>query len=335
MSQHDMILDNADGATFRADANAAVQALASSSKGNSAPSTPYAGQLWLDDNTPSSTVWTLNRYDGTDWIVEGYLDTTNNLFIPAGIGAGTNTIASASTVDLGSVPQTSITVSGTTTITSFGTSMLPGQAKIVTFSGALTLTHNGSSLILPGGANITTAAGDQAIVHCLSSGNYRVMYQKATGAAVSGGKLIQSVNTQTGTGSTGTTQIPSDNTIPQNTEGDEYMTLAITPTSASNKLKIEVVYNGTHSAISRNTVALFQDSTAGALAVGQFVNPAAGYEGQCIFTHYMTAGTTSSTTFKVRAGGNAAGTTTFNGTGGVQRYGGVYASSITITEIQV
>ena len=52
------------------------------------------------------------------------------------------------------------------------------------------------------------------------------------------------------------------------------------------------------------------------------------------FTHYMTAGTTSATTFKVRAGADGAGTTTTNGGAGMGRFfGGVMASSITITEI--
>lgn len=185
MSQHDMDVANGSGASVRADINLALKALASTSKGNSTPATPYAGQLWIDDNTPSGTMWTLFCYDGTDSIAVGYIDSTNNVFIPAGIGAGAANVASASTTDLGSTPETSITVTGTTTIESFGTSMKAGQAKIVTFSGALTLTHNGTSLILPGGANITTAAGDQAIVHCLSSGNYRVMYLKANGQAVS------------------------------------------------------------------------------------------------------------------------------------------------------
>ena len=49
----------------------------------------------------------------------------------------------------------------------------------------------------------------------------------------------------------------------------------------------------------------------------------------------MTAGTTSSTTFKGRAGLSAAGTLSFNGFGGARRFGGVMASSITITEVQV
>ena len=49
----------------------------------------------------------------------------------------------------------------------------------------------------------------------------------------------------------------------------------------------------------------------------------------------MTAGTGSSTTFKVRAGGQNAGTTTFNGNVSARKYGGVLLSSLTITEIQV
>ena len=49
----------------------------------------------------------------------------------------------------------------------------------------------------------------------------------------------------------------------------------------------------------------------------------------------MTAGTTSSTTFKVRAGLTSAGTTTLNGNGGNRKLGGVLNSGIWIREIQV
>lgn len=90
-----------------------------------------------------------------------------------------DTIASGTTTDLGSKSAHALTVSGTTTITGFGT-VKAGTIKFLTFSGALTLTHNGTSLILPGGANITTAAGDVAIVESLGSGNWRCLgYQKA------------------------------------------------------------------------------------------------------------------------------------------------------------
>jgi hypothetical protein len=43
----------------------------------------------------------------------------------------------------------------------------------VVFDGALTLTHNGTSLILPTGANIVTAAGDAALFASEGSGNWR------------------------------------------------------------------------------------------------------------------------------------------------------------------
>lgn len=57
-----------------------LQAVAKLNKGASAPSSPQAGWLWLEDDSPSSTVWTLRIYDGTDWISLGTVDTTTNLF---------------------------------------------------------------------------------------------------------------------------------------------------------------------------------------------------------------------------------------------------------------
>lgn len=83
-------------------------------------------------------------------------------------------IASASTTDLGAVEGAFHDVTGTTTITSFGT-VRAGIWKIVKFEGALTLTHNSTSLILPGAANITTANGDVAIVISEGSGNWRCL----------------------------------------------------------------------------------------------------------------------------------------------------------------
>jgi hypothetical protein len=52
-------------------------------KGPSAPSSPFFGQSWIQDNTPSATVWTLRSYDGADWIALGTIDTTANTFTPA------------------------------------------------------------------------------------------------------------------------------------------------------------------------------------------------------------------------------------------------------------
>lgn len=101
--------------------------------------------------------------------------------------AGDGTIASATTTDLSTVNDGDITVSGTTTITGFGT-LTAGIKKILTFSGALTLTHNATSLILPGAANITTAAGDVAIMRSLGAGNWKCMiYQRAANVYAASG----------------------------------------------------------------------------------------------------------------------------------------------------
>jgi hypothetical protein len=98
---------------------------------------------------------------------------------------GTGTIASASTTDLCSVANPYLAITGTTTITSFGSSCQAGQSKTIRFAGALTLTDNATSLILPNnGANIVTASGDTAIVMALGGGNYVVVsYQYGAGTS--------------------------------------------------------------------------------------------------------------------------------------------------------
>jgi hypothetical protein len=82
------------------------------------------------------------------------------------------TIASAGTTDLATKSEEILSVSGTTTITALGT-VSAGMIKVLVFEGALVLTHNNTSLILPDALNITTAAGDTAVVLSLGSGNWR------------------------------------------------------------------------------------------------------------------------------------------------------------------
>lgn len=114
--------------------------------------------------------------DGTNWqVMQG-----------SGLRGQTVTVASATTCDIGAVASHRVAISGTTTITSFGT--VPNQLRFGSFSGVLTLTHNATTLILPGAASITTAAGDTFIASSDASGNWTVIvYQKASGAAIVGG----------------------------------------------------------------------------------------------------------------------------------------------------
>lgn len=151
------------------------------------------------------------------------------------------------------------------------------------------------------------------------------------------GVMVQKARTDDGAVATGTTTIPLDDTVPQNTEGDQYLSQAITPEATSNKLHIRAQLLVSSSIAAHFIAALFQDSTAGALkAVTTFNAYQTGSGGAVILTidHWMDAGTTSATTFKVRAGANAAGTTTYNGLGSARYLGGVMNSFIEITEFR-
>ena len=158
-------------------------------------------------------------------------------------------------------------------------------------------------------------------------------------AAAGGGKVVQVVNTANTTMSSGTTTIPNDATIPQKTEGTEFMTLAITPTSATNKLIIQSIAHGSVNAATINHImALFQDTTANALCAVATLNPTSTASTTLNLQHYMTAGTTSATTFKIRIGPHTTGTYVLHGyySGGNSLYfGGVSEASITIWEIAV
>ncbi len=147
------------------------------------------------------------------------------------------------------------------------------------------------------------------------------------------GSIVQSVRTDTGTVATGATVVPFDNTIPQNTEGNQYMTQSITPIASPNLLSVTT--QGMYSSSAANTAfaqSLFRDSVANALSTAMaFQGSGAPVN---ILTQYRAqAASTSSTSFKARTGTRDAGTTTFNGTAGAQLYGGVSNSYIQIDEI--
>lgn len=119
-------------------------------------------------------------------------------------GAAFNTaafvdVASASTTNIGAAASNNVRITGTTTITSFGTAAA-GVIRNLRFASALTLTYNATSLILPTSANIATVEGDTCVVASLGSGNWVVtQYQRFNGAPLQvyqssvGGLLISSI----------------------------------------------------------------------------------------------------------------------------------------------
>ncbi|MDA9550196.1 virulence factor Pgp3 [bacterium] len=151
--------------------------------------------------------------------------------------------------------------------------------------------------------------------------------QAATGA------VLQVVNFQTGTLAVGTGVITYDNTIPQITEGTEFMTATITPKSTTSTLIIDARFVASPSTSAIVVGSLFQDSVGNALATTFQYFQSGGHLTPQTILHKMVSGTTSATTFRLRAGCHVSATTTFNGRSGSAFFGGTLASSITITEI--
>jgi hypothetical protein len=196
------------------------------------------------------------------------------------------------------------------------------------------LVESSGTLAIPSG-NISTGTGANMVLKLDASSRIPPVNGSLL-TSVGGANIMQVRKTIVTSSGTTTTTIPFDDTIPQNTEGAEFMTCAITPTSTASTLKIDVVVHGAFSGTDGNWLiaALFQDTTADALATGAHTVFGTSFGGQVKFTHVMSAGTTSATTFKVRAGMSAAGTLTFNGSAGSRVFGGTCASSIVVTEIR-
>lgn len=207
-----------------------------------------------------------------------------------------------------------------------------GSTANISGKGALTIYKDSATgpVVLTGGEiralNMAGLFYDQSLN--AGAGGFHLL-----NPAIQSGKVVQVVNIETGAETTGTTQIPFDNTIPQNTEGDQYMSLSITPQNAGSTLLIDIFAYFNLSGGSNLIAAIFQDSTASALATFQSSGQGPNFPAPIAFRHKMTAGTTSSTTLKLRAGPQTAVTVTFNGQLGSPIFGGTFASSMTITEI--
>ena len=82
-------------------------------------------------------------------------------------------LPAAATTSLSMATGWYVNITGTASISSFGSGVTAGQLFILRFTGAPTLVHHATNLILPGGTSIPVAANNVALMMSLGSGAWR------------------------------------------------------------------------------------------------------------------------------------------------------------------
>lgn len=238
-------------------------------------------------------------------------------------------VASGSTVSLGEGGLFHITGTATITDIDFSTAK-NGRAAWLIFDGALTLTHNSTTLVIDGGASVVTAAGDMAFVVQDASDNVYVRFfpQAASATSVTGTwTLIGSISTGSGSSKTqalGATykelRIVLDGI--SLSSGSEYVRVAITDDGVTygTAVRISAALNSTNDVISGTAIIM----NTGVASTTKYVVPNTHLETSAgaysTSSHYTTVGAdgsengvTNSIKFTPSSGSFDAGTITVYG----------------------
>jgi hypothetical protein len=141
--------------------------------------------------------------------------------------------------------------------------------------------------------------------------------------------------TNTLSNASGTTAIPTDNTLPQITEGTQVLSLLITPTSTTARIRVHAQIICSYSIASQWVIgALFINGGANAVQADCFLNVSANGGAELHLIYEYVPGTTAQQTITARAGpGGGAGTLTFNTLSNSVTLGGIVLSSMNAVEV--
>ena len=149
------------------------------------------------------------------------------------------------------------------------------------------------------------------------------------------GSIVKSAYSENSTYTSTNAVIPFDDTIPQNTEGSEILAASITPSSASNKIRVRVsLYCASSSGISTTNFAVFIEGIANAIFATSTYFDIALETKQVEFEFYSTPASTSLLTYKIRIGpGSASNNASINGNNS-RKFGGVAKCTLILEEIK-
>lgn len=231
-------------------------------------------------------------------------------------------------IDMGSKNITALTLNIAGAINCDFCKFTTGTATpIVVTGGQLSLRN--ASLDSTNASNVSGAGSLNYSNITFANPNHAMTVTSRFAYNTTNGIVVQQVRSNSTSNFTTTTTIPQDNTIPQITEGAEFLTVTITPTNGSNVLILEANLSFDAITSPNQTIAFFVDATANALAAFPCVVDVGGQRPNYSPRFYLTAGSTTARTYRLRVGPAVAGTCVVN----PALYGGVAFSSFIVSEI--
>jgi Pgp3 C-terminal domain len=222
----------------------------------------------------------------------------------------------------------------------------PGATATIYIGGGMTLAtlyEDDESTTM---TNPLTADASGFVQCKLANGKYDIVFSNGAGSVTvdgyvafdpaDGGIVGQEVVGDTASVITCSTPLPVDDTIPQNTEGTQVVTVAITPQNAGSVIEISYNASGSSSTGMFVGAAVFQDSTANALAGSPSLVQTTGNDQKFALSwkFKVAAVNTTARTYKLRLGPDSTGTAYVNGDGSGNRLlGGDLQASIGVREI--
>ncbi|QIG76098.1 tail collar domain-containing protein [Rhizobium phage RHph_I4] len=168
--------EETDGVELSGMLNQYRDALLTEHAGTFRPDYIKVGMAWMDT---SGATWLHKRWDGTNDIVIGTYDPTTHKYIPRlSDWEAEQVVASAATTDILSVGTARVSITGTVTITSFGTKA--NTVKLVRFASALVV-QNTANIVTNDGQDINVKAGDTMIVASDNAGVARIWGSPTSG----------------------------------------------------------------------------------------------------------------------------------------------------------
>ena len=171
-------------------------------------------------------------------------------------------------------------------------------------------------------------------VNALEAAPKQYVEQYVASSALSG-SIVKSAYSENSTYTSTNAVIPFDDTIPQNTEGSEILSASITPSSASNKIRVRVsLYCASPSGSGTSCFAVFIEGISNAIFATStyfdFVNETQQIEFEC----YSTPASTSLLTYKVRFGPAGASNNVSIIGNNSRKFGGVAKCTLVLEEIK-